>query len=138
MGKKKNGAALEKNAVYEAEVTGYTAEGAGVVRADGVPVFVPGAAQGDVLRVRVVKPLSTYAFGRQSDFVERTCCRYSRGFKRGLPLSLEVKEPGGSLCAHCETFFTQESFRRCGLRKPTKGLEESSEKEQRSFSCPHR
>ena len=32
MGKKKNGAALEKNAVYEAEVTGYTAEGAGVVR----------------------------------------------------------------------------------------------------------
>ncbi len=64
MGKKKNGAALEKNAVYEAEVTGYTAEGAGVVRADGVPVFVPGAAQGDVLRVRVVKPLSTYAFGR--------------------------------------------------------------------------
>ena len=58
-------------------------------------------------------------------------------FKRGLPLSLEVKEPGGSLCALCETFFTQESFRGCGLRKPAKGLEECSEKEQRSFSCPH-
>ena len=41
------------------------------------------------------------------------------------------------MCALCETFFTQESFRRCGLRKPAKGLEECSEKEQRSFSCPH-
>src|SRR5699024_9375643 len=28
-------------------------------------------------------------------------------------------------------------FRRCGLRKPAKGLEDCSEKEQRSFSCPH-
>lgn len=64
MGKKKREAALPKNAVYEAEVTGYTAEGAGVVRADGIPVFVPGAAKGDVLRVRIVKALKTYAFGR--------------------------------------------------------------------------
>ena len=38
--------------------------------------------------------------------------------KGATPLSLEVKEPGGSLCALCETFFTQESFRGCGLRKP--------------------
>ena len=34
----------------------------------------------------------------------------------------EVKEPGGSLCALCETFFTQESFRGCGPRRPTKVL----------------
>lgn len=64
MGKKQREAALGKNRIFEAEVTGYTAEGAGVVRADGVPVFVPGAAQGDVLRVRVVKSLKSYAFGR--------------------------------------------------------------------------
>ena len=46
-------------------------------------------------------------------------------------------QPGGFWCALCETFFTQESFRGCGLRKPAKGLEDCSEKEQRSFSCPH-
>ena len=59
------------------------------------------------------------------------------GFKRGLPLSLEFQKPGGFWCALCETFFTQESFRGCGLRKPAIDLIKSSEKEQRSFSCPH-
>ena len=42
------------------------------------------------------------------------------------------------MCALCETFFTQESFRRCGLRKPTIVLIIGSEKEHCSFSCPHR
>ncbi len=64
MARKRDAAALTKNEIYEAEVTGYTAEGAGVVRAGGVPVFVPGAAQGDILRVRIVKSLKSYAFGR--------------------------------------------------------------------------
>ena len=64
MAKKRDAAALTKNEIREAEVTGYTAEGAGVVRVDGVPVFVPGAAQGDRLRVRIVKSLKSYAFGR--------------------------------------------------------------------------
>ena len=64
MAKKRDAAALTKNEIREAEVTGYTAEGAGVVRVDGVPVFVPGTAQGDRLRVRIVKSLKSYAFGR--------------------------------------------------------------------------
>ena len=60
-------------------------------------------------------------------YVERTCYRYRGVSKGACPFrevfqTSEVKEPGGSLCALCETFFTQESFRRCGLRKPTKNL----------------
>ena len=81
MGKKKRETALEKNTIFEAQVTGYTTEGAGVVRTpEGIPVFVPGAAQGDTLRVRVVKSLKTYAFGRieeilspSPDRVEEDC-----------------------------------------------------------------
>ena len=81
MAKKKREIALEKNTIFEAQVTGYTAEGAGVVRTpEGIPVFVPGAAQGDTLRVRVVKSLKTYAFGRieeilspSPDRVEEDC-----------------------------------------------------------------
>lgn len=81
MAKKKREMALEKNTIFEAQVTGYTTEGAGVVRTPaGIPVFVPGAAQGDTLRVRVVKSLKTYAFGRieeillpSPDRVEEDC-----------------------------------------------------------------
>lgn len=56
---------LKKNDVIELEITGYTAEGNGVGRARGeLAVFVPGAAAGDRLLVRIVKLAKNYAFGK--------------------------------------------------------------------------
>ncbi len=54
---------LEKNKVYDAEITGLTSEGSGVCRVHEMAVFVPGTAVGDVIRVKIVKVLSRYAFG---------------------------------------------------------------------------
>ena len=54
---------LEKNKVYDAEITGLTSEGSGVCRVQEMAVFVPGTAVGDVIRVKIVKVLSRYAFG---------------------------------------------------------------------------
>ena len=54
---------LQKNEIYEAEITGMTQEGSGVARIDGMAVFVPMTAVGDKLRVRIVKVLKSYAFG---------------------------------------------------------------------------
>lgn len=55
---------IVKNAVFEAKIEGYTAEGAGVCRVGGMAVFVPGTISGERCRVRIVKALKTYAFGR--------------------------------------------------------------------------
>lgn len=56
---------LKKNDIVDLEITGYTAEGNGVGRAGGeIAVFVPGAAQGDYLRVRIVKMAKNFAFGK--------------------------------------------------------------------------
>lgn len=55
---------MRKNEIAEIEITGYTAEGNGVGRMDGMAVFVPGAAVGDTLQVRIVKVLKNYAFGK--------------------------------------------------------------------------
>ena len=55
---------LKKNDLFELTVTGYTHDGQGVGRADGIAVFIPGAAVGDVLEVRIVKCLSNRAIGR--------------------------------------------------------------------------
>ncbi len=60
---------MQKNEITELTVTGYTAEGNGVGRVDGMAVFVPGAAQGDVLRVRIVKPAKNFAFGKIEDIL---------------------------------------------------------------------
>ncbi len=54
---------LEKNQLLEAEITALTSEGIGVCRIDGMAVFVPATAVGDVIRVKIVKVLSSYAYG---------------------------------------------------------------------------
>ena len=53
----------EKNKIYTAEITGLTSEGSGVCRIDNMAVFVPETAVGDVADIKIVKVLSSYAFG---------------------------------------------------------------------------
>lgn len=56
---------LKKNDLAELEITGYTAEGSGVGRlACGAAVFVPQAAAGDKIQVKILKTAKTYAFGK--------------------------------------------------------------------------
>ena len=60
-----------------------------------------------------------------SDSMRLRRCRFSLGSgvsKGATPLSPEFQKPGGFWCALCETFFTQESFRGCGPRRPTNRL----------------
>ena len=54
---------MKKNELTELEITDLTAEGNGVGRHEGIAVFVPGAAVGDRLRVKIVKVLKSYAYG---------------------------------------------------------------------------
>ncbi|MBQ8010519.1 MAG: 23S rRNA (uracil(1939)-C(5))-methyltransferase RlmD [Oscillospiraceae bacterium] len=61
---------LQKNEIYEAEITGMTTEGSGVCRIDGIAVFVPMTAVGDKLRVKIVKVLKNYAFGIIAELTE--------------------------------------------------------------------
>ena len=51
---------MEKNKTYRAEISGLTAEGAGVARIDGQVVFVPGVIPGETCEIKV-------------DHVGRTC-----------------------------------------------------------------
>ena len=55
---------LKKNDLIPLEIQAVTSsEGSGVGRYEGMVVFVPGAAPGDRLTVRVVKVLSSYCYG---------------------------------------------------------------------------
>ena len=55
---------LKKNDFIELSVTGMTAEGMGVGRHDGMAVFVPLTAPGDLTQVKIVKVLKSFAYGR--------------------------------------------------------------------------
>ncbi|MBR6045914.1 MAG: 23S rRNA (uracil(1939)-C(5))-methyltransferase RlmD [Ruminococcus sp.] len=54
---------LRKNDITELTVTGMTNEGCGVGRADGIAVFVPDTAVGDVISCRIVKVAKSYCYG---------------------------------------------------------------------------
>ncbi len=62
---------LRKNEIIDLGITGYTSEGSGVGHSkDGIAVFVPLAAKGDKLKVKILKTAKTYAFGKIESIIE--------------------------------------------------------------------
>lgn len=62
--------ALKKNQLIPLIITAITHEGNGVGRFQGMAVFVPMTAVGDIITARVVKVLSSYAFGIVEELLE--------------------------------------------------------------------
>ena len=69
---------LEKNKIYEAVVTDYTAEGQGVARIEGCAVFLPNAIAGERYRVRIEKVGKTWAAGKIVEILEKSPHRVNR------------------------------------------------------------
>lgn len=65
----------KKNAVYTLDIVGYTAEGFGVARLDGLVVFVPRTIRGERWRVQLLKVNRTVAWGRGVELVCGAPCR---------------------------------------------------------------
>ncbi len=77
---------LEKNQNIRLEITGMTAEGSGVGRAQtgeegrpGMAVFVPFTAVGDVIDCRIVKVMPSHAFGRMETLLSASPDRKETG-----------------------------------------------------------
>ena len=62
---------LQKNQIYEATITDYTAEGQGVAHVEGCAVFVPNAIAGErvLLRIETAKP--NWAAGKITEILEQ-------------------------------------------------------------------
>ena len=69
---------LEKNKIYEAVITDYTAEGQGVARIEGCAVFIPNAIAGEKVTVRIEKAQKTWAAGKMVEILERSKHRINR------------------------------------------------------------
>ena len=69
---------LEKNKIYEAEISDYTAEGQGVARIEGCAVFIPNAIAGEKVLVRIEKAQKTWAAGKITEILEKSPHRINR------------------------------------------------------------
>ena len=63
---------LEKNQIYEALITDYTAEGQGVAKIEGCAVFIPNAIAGERCRVRIEKAAKTWASGKIVEILDKS------------------------------------------------------------------
>ena len=61
----------EKNKVYEIEITAISSDGNGIGRLDGMAVFVPYTAVGDIVRARIVKLKKSYAAACAEEIINR-------------------------------------------------------------------
>ena len=81
---------LEKNQIYEAVISDYTAEGQGVAKIEGCAVFVPNAIAGERCRIRIEKVGKTWASGKIVEILEKSEHRMNRAC------------PVAKLCGGCD------------------------------------
>lgn len=106
---------MNKNDIVELEISNLTNEGNGVGRYDGMAVFVPLTAIGDVIHCRIVKVLKNYAYGiidgiikPSPDRIEPDCPTYAKCggcIFRHISYEAELKAKEG---------FVRDSFARIG------------------------
>lgn len=70
---------LKKNDIIELEITALTNEGNGVGRYEGIAVFVPFTAVGDVISCRIVKVRKSYCYGIINEVITASTDRCDSG-----------------------------------------------------------
>ncbi len=66
---------VKKNEIYKSEIIDYTTEGSGVCRIDGMAVFVPNTAVGDIAEIKILKAAKNYAFGKAENILNPSADR---------------------------------------------------------------
>ncbi len=64
-----------KNEEIVLEITGVANEGNGVGKYNGIAVFVPFAVTGDIVKVKIVKVMKNYCFGKLLEVIEKSPLR---------------------------------------------------------------
>lgn len=61
---------INKNEIYQIEITGITSEGNGVGKIDNFAIFIPETTIGDIINVRIIKVLKSYAYGKIENIIK--------------------------------------------------------------------
>lgn len=81
---------LEKNKIYETQISDYTAQGQGVAHIEGCAVFIPNAIRGETCQVKIEKVGKTWAAGKITRLLEKSPHRVNRAC------------PVAKLCGGCD------------------------------------
>lgn len=93
-----------KNQQFEMEIESFGAQGEGIARLDGMPVFIPRALPGERALVQIVKTDKRFAFGRAMEILRPSP-------QRVTPPCPYYVQCGGCVCQHM-TYDAQLQFKR--------------------------
>ena len=63
---------IKKNQIYEVSILDNGIEGEGIAKIDGFTVFVPGGIVGEKVRIKILKVLSSHAFAKIEEIIEKS------------------------------------------------------------------
>ena len=84
---------IKKNDDFDLTITGYTSEGSGVGKKDGIAVFVENTAKNDIIKCHIIKAKKNYAIGKAMKIVKPSKDRIE-------PLCEHFKYCGGCSFSH--------------------------------------
>lgn len=66
---------VKKNAEYIVDIIDYGMDGEGIAKIDNFTVFIPGAMKGEKVKILIVKVLSSYAYGKMIEIIQKSTHR---------------------------------------------------------------
>ena len=66
---------VEKNKEYIVDIIDNGFEGEGIAKIDNFTIFVPGAIRGEKIKILIIKVLSSHAFGKVLQIIEKSEAR---------------------------------------------------------------
>lgn len=63
---------LKKNEEYIVDVIDNGFQGEGISKIEGIPVFIAGGIKGEKIKIKIVKVLSSHAFGKITEIIEKS------------------------------------------------------------------
>ncbi len=66
---------IKKNDIYQVKVTDSGFKGEGIAKIDDLVIFIPGAIKDEVLKIKILKVLSTHAFAKIEEIIKSAKCR---------------------------------------------------------------
>ncbi len=63
---------VEKNKEYKVEIIDNGFEGEGIAKINDFTIFIPGTIKGEIVRILIVKVLSSYAYGKVLEIMEKS------------------------------------------------------------------
>ena len=62
---------INKNEEYTVEIIDNGFQGEGIAKIDGFTIFIPNAIKGEKIRILIVKVLSSHAFGKILEIIQK-------------------------------------------------------------------